>query len=76
MVAMEEMADLAIINAERVTFNMSRTSMSIIFIKVVTNVIETNPDPKFIETVAETLSVEILSRYAVSRVDRSPFYKV
>ena len=46
------------------------------FIKVVTNVIETNPDPKFIETVAETLSVEIHSRYVVSIFDRSPFYKV
>lgn len=44
------------------------------FIKVVTTVIETNPDPIFIETVAETLSVEILSRYVVSMV--TPFYKV
>ena len=37
------------------------------FIKVSTSVIEANPEPKFLETVASALSLEILSKYKVGK---------
>ena len=44
------------------------------FIKVTTAVIETNPDPKFVETVAETLEADILPKYTVSIVWTTSYY--